>query len=125
MDVAATGPSEWYTSRHLEVGPVTADVECAYTLILGDEHGAASASVYATAEDAWRALDREVRERSRMRPGSRVPDPEATARLADAWRSGCPDRRYWQILAHRIPKPRTETSWTNPAVHEEERPIAG
>lgn len=80
------------------------DVVTAYTLILGDEHGPATASVHATAYDAWRALDREVRQRCRMRRRPRrVVDPEAAARLADAWRAGDPDERFWQILSHQLP----------------------
>ena len=37
------------------------DVVSAYTLILGDEYGPAEVGVYSTAEEAWKALDREVR----------------------------------------------------------------
>ena len=37
------------------------DVVSAYTLILGDEFGPTEVGVYSTAEEAWKALDREVR----------------------------------------------------------------
>lgn len=75
----------------------------AYTLMVGDEHEPATVSVHATAGDAWRALDREVRERCglRRRP-RRVLDPDAVARLADAWRSGDPESRFWQLCPHQL-----------------------
>lgn len=83
---------------------MTFDVVSAYTLVIGDEHGPASVGVHATAEDAWRALDREVRRRCRMRPRPRrVPTAEVSARLADAWRAGDPESRYWQIRCHSLP----------------------
>lgn len=83
---------------------MAADVVNAYTLIVGDEEGPATASVHASAGDAWQALDREVRERCRIRRRPRrAVDPEAIARLADAWRSGYPELRYWQILSHQLP----------------------
>jgi hypothetical protein len=83
---------------------VSYDVVSAYTLLMGDEDGPATVSVHATAEDAWRALDREVRARCRLRPRPRrVADPEATARLADAWRAGDAESRFWQIRSHQLP----------------------
>ena len=82
------------------------DVVSAYTLILGDEYGPATVGVYSSAEEAWKALDREVRGKSRlrMRP-RRAVDPEATGRLADAWRAGNPEERFWQILSHQLAVP--------------------
>jgi hypothetical protein len=82
---------------------VARDVVCAYTLILGDEYGPPTVGVFATAEEAWKALDREVRERCnlRIRP-RRAVDPEATGRLADAWRAGNAEGRFWQILSHQL-----------------------
>ena len=79
------------------------DVVSAYTLILGDENGPAIVGVYSSAEEAWKALDREVRGRCklRIRP-RRAVDPEATGRLADAWRAGNAEGRYWQILSHQL-----------------------
>jgi hypothetical protein len=68
---------------------VSYDVVSVYTLMLGDEEGPATVSVHATAEEAWRALDSEVRARCGLRPRPRrVIDPEAATRLADAWRAG-------------------------------------
>ena len=31
--------------------------------------------------------------------------PEAIGRLADAWRAGNPEERYWQILSHQLAVP--------------------
>lgn len=80
------------------------DVVSAYTLVIGDENGPPSVSVHATADEAWRALDLEVRRRCRMRarPRRRV-DAEATARLADAWRANERENRFWQIRPHQLP----------------------
>ena len=79
------------------------DVVSAYTLILGDEYGPATVGVYSSAEEAWRALDHEVRGRCRLRVRPRrAVDPEATGRLADAWRAGNPEERFWQILSHQL-----------------------
>jgi len=82
---------------------VARDVVSAYTLIVGDEYGPAEVGVYSTAEEAWKALDREVRGKCklRLRP-RRAVDPEATTRLADAWRAGNPEERFWQILSHQL-----------------------
>ncbi|MGQ0479680.1 MAG: hypothetical protein ACT4O0_01410 [Pseudonocardia sp.] len=75
-----------------------------YTLLMGDENGPATVSVHTSAEDAWRALDREVRARCGLRPRPRrVADAESATRLADAWRSGDVERRFWQILPHQLP----------------------
>ncbi|MFR9805797.1 hypothetical protein ACL02T_26425 [Pseudonocardia sp. RS010] len=80
------------------------DAVSAYTLVVGDEDGPADVQVFSTAEAAWRALDAEIRARCGMRPRPRrVTDPEAAARLADAWRAGEPEARFWQVQAHRLP----------------------
>jgi hypothetical protein len=34
-----------------------------------------------------------------------VVDPEATGRLADAWRAGNAEERFWQILSHQLAVP--------------------
>jgi hypothetical protein len=82
---------------------VARDVVSAYTLILGDEDGPATVGVYSSAEEAWKALDGEVRARCRMRlRPRRVVDPEAIGRLADAWRAGNAEERFWQILSHQL-----------------------
>jgi hypothetical protein len=79
------------------------DAVSVYTLILGDGDDPTTVSVHATAEEAWRALDREVRARCGLRPRPRkVINPEAATRLADAWRAGDPQLRFWQIHPHQI-----------------------
>jgi hypothetical protein len=85
---------------------VARDVVSAYTLILGDEYGPATVGVYSSAEEAWKALDREVRGKCRLRVRPRrAVDPEATGRLADAWRAGNAEERFWQILSHQLAVP--------------------
>lgn len=83
------------------------EVVSAYTLVLGEDAGDGSrpeVTVHTTALDAWRALDAGVRERCGMRPRPRRSiEPEAVARLADAWRAADPSARYWQVTAHRLP----------------------
>lgn len=82
------------------------EVVSAYTLLVGDAHGPPTVSVYTTADDAWRALDREVRERCEMRPRPRRRmDADAATRLANAWRAAEPESRYWNITVHRLPVP--------------------
>jgi hypothetical protein len=82
---------------------VSYDVVSVYTLLVGDEDGPATVSVHPTADDAWRALDREVRARCGLRPRPRrVVDPEAVTRLADVWRAGDPETRFWQIHPHQL-----------------------
>lgn len=82
------------------------EVVSAYTLLVGDGDGAPTVSVHTTADDAWRALDLQVRERSRMRPRPRRRmDADAASRLANAWRAVDPDRRYWNVTVHRLPIP--------------------
>ncbi|MEJ3655768.1 hypothetical protein [Pseudonocardia sp. TRM90224] len=82
------------------------EVVSAYTLLVGDAEGPPTVSVHTTADDAWRALDREVRERSgmRARPRRRM-DPDAATRLANAWRAVDPESRYWNVTVHRLPIP--------------------
>lgn len=80
------------------------DAVSAYTLVIGDEDGPADVQVHSSADSAWQALDAEIRERCGMRPRPRrVTDPDAAARLADAWRAVEPDTRFWQVQAHRLP----------------------
>lgn len=87
-------------------GPVSFEVVNAYTLLVGDADGRPLVSVHTTADDAWRALDREVRVRCGMRerPRRRM-DADAAARLANAWRSGDPECRYWNVTVHSLPIP--------------------
>ncbi len=85
---------------------VARDVVSAYTLIFGDEFGPMTVGVYSSAEEAWKALDREVRGRCKLRVRPRrTVDPETTGRLADAWRAGNPEERFWQILSHQLAVP--------------------
>lgn len=82
------------------------EVVSAYTLLVGDGNGAPSVSVHTTAADAWVALDRAVRERCRMRPRPRRRiDAAAAERLANAWRAGDPECRFWNLTVHRLPVP--------------------
>lgn len=82
------------------------EVVSAYTLLVGDVDGVPTVSVHTTADDAWRALDREVRERCGMRPRPRRRmDADAATRLANAWRAGDPESRYWNLTVHRLPVP--------------------
>lgn len=80
------------------------DMVSVYTLMIGDETGPATVGVHASAEEAWQALDREVRSRAglRARP-RRVPDADSATRLANAWRAADPERRFWQLRPHRLP----------------------
>lgn len=92
------------------------EVVSAYTLLVGDAAGPPTVSVHTTAEDAWRALDREVRERCGMRPRPRRRmDPDAATRLANAWRRADPERRYWNVTVHRLPLPMPEIARAAPA----------
>ncbi len=78
----------------------------AYTLLVGQTDDEPTVSVHTTADDAWHALDRAVRERCGMRPRPRRRiDHDAAARLANAWRAGDPESRYWNVTAHRLPIP--------------------
>jgi hypothetical protein len=79
------------------------DVVSVYTLLIGDGDGPTTVSVHPTADDAWRALDREVRARCGLRPRPRrMIDPDAATRLADAWRAGDFEARFWQIHPHQL-----------------------
>ncbi len=80
------------------------DVVSVYTLVMGDGEAPTAVSVHASAEDAWRALDREVRARCGLRPRpKRLVDENAVTRLADAWRAGDIETRFWQIHPHQLP----------------------
>jgi hypothetical protein len=85
---------------------VSYEVVSAYTLLVGEAGSPPTVSVHTTADDAWRALDREVRVRCRMRPRPRRRmDADAATKLANAWRAGDPENRYWNLTAHRLPVP--------------------
>lgn len=88
------------------------EVVSAYTLLVGDADGPV-VTVHQTADDAWRALDREVRSRSWLRPRPRRhADPDAVTRLANAWRAADPETRYWNVTVHRLPIPVPEIART-------------
>lgn len=92
------------------------EVVSAYTVLLG-EGGPPLVSVHSTAEDAWRALDREVRARCGMRPRPRLEmHADAVTRLANAWRAGDPESRYWNVTVHRLPVPVPVIAWPAVAV---------
>jgi hypothetical protein len=75
----------------------------AYTLMIGDGGEAPAISVHGSAEEAWRALDRELRVRARKgRVRFRPVDPDEVGRRADAWRAGDRENRFWQIRAHQL-----------------------
>jgi hypothetical protein len=85
---------------------VSFEVVSAYTLLVGDADEPATVSVHSTADDAWQELDREVRRRCGMRPRPRRrTGAEAATRLANAWRAGDPECRYWNVTVHRLPIP--------------------
>ena len=85
------------------------EVVSAYTLLVGDVGGSPAVSVHSTADDAWRALDAEIRVRCGMRPRPRRRmDADAATRLANAWRGGDPENRYWNLAVHRLPVPMPE-----------------
>jgi hypothetical protein len=85
---------------------VSYEVVSAYTLLVGDGGEAPTVSVHATADAAWRALDAAIRERCGMRPRPRLRmDADAATRLANAWRAGDPEYRYWNLAVHRLPVP--------------------
>ncbi|MET0189258.1 MAG: hypothetical protein ABW212_09685 [Pseudonocardia sediminis] len=76
----------------------------AYTLVIGEDADSPSVTVHTTADDAWSALDREIRDRCGMRARPRrAVDSDSASRLADAWRAADPETRYWQVTAHRLP----------------------
>ena len=82
------------------------EVVSAYTLLVGDIASAPTVSVHTTADEAWRALDAEIRWRCGMRPRPRLQmDADAATRLANAWRAGDPECRYWNLTVHRLPVP--------------------
>lgn len=92
------------------------EVVSAYTLLVGDGDGPPTVSVHTTADDAWLALDRAVRERCRMRPRPRrKADAGSAESLANTWRDGDPDSRYWNVTVHRLPIPLPVIAQSAPA----------
>lgn len=70
----------------------------AYTVLVGESGSATTVSVHGSADEAWRALAEAVRSRST----SWMPRNGEAAALADRWRRGAPERRFWQVSAHQL-----------------------
>lgn len=85
----------------------------AYTVLVGESGSATTVSVHGSADAAWRALDEAVRSRST----SWMPRTGDAAALADRWRRGAPERRFWQVSAHQLQvmMPTTGTTPHRPA----------
>ncbi|MGQ0777750.1 MAG: hypothetical protein ACT4NY_25635 [Pseudonocardiales bacterium] len=70
----------------------------AYTVLVGESGSATTVTVHGSADEAWRALAEAVRRRSTRW----MPRNAEAATLADRWRMGDPERRFWQVSAHRL-----------------------
>jgi len=70
----------------------------AYTVLVGESGSVTTVSVHGSAQEAWRALAEAVRSRST----SWMPRYSEAAVLADRWRRGAPERRFWQVSAHQL-----------------------
>ena len=106
---------------------MTYDAVSAYTVMLGDGVGPTTVSVHGTAVDAWAALGSALgtppagstgpsgsaAPRRRWLPGVRTSAPVAVVpragvsqdevhAAAESWRLLDPDRRFWQVTAHRL-----------------------
>jgi hypothetical protein len=101
---------------------VTYDAVSAYTVLLGDGVGPTTVSVHGSAVDAWAALGAALAPqrtgpvpspRRRWLPGSRGGAPvtvvprdglsqDEVHEAAESWRRVDPDRRFWQVTAHRL-----------------------
>ncbi len=79
------------------------DVVSAYTLILGDEYGPTRSACTPPRRRHGRPwTGRSGGDASCGCGRGATVDPEATGRLADAWRAGNPEERFWQILSHQL-----------------------
>jgi hypothetical protein len=104
---------------------VTYDAVSAYTVLLGDGVGPTTVSVHGSAVDAWAALGSALSTppvgraghagstapRRRWLPGPRTPvvvvpreglSQDEVHEAAESWRRIDPDRRFWQVTAHRL-----------------------
>jgi hypothetical protein len=103
---------------------VAYDAVSAYTVMLGDGVGPTTVSVHGSAVDAWAALGSALgtppgragapMQRRRWLPGVVRPStPVAVVprdglsqdevhEAAESWRRIDPDRRFWQVTAHRL-----------------------
>ncbi|MFN2495869.1 MAG: hypothetical protein ABR608_08165 [Pseudonocardiaceae bacterium] len=70
----------------------------AYTVLVGEVGSTTTVSVHGSAEEAWQALAEAVRTRSTRW----MPRSGEAATLADRWRQGAPERRFWQVSAHQL-----------------------
>jgi hypothetical protein len=70
----------------------------AYTVLVGEAGNSTTVSVHGSAEEAWQALTEAVRNRSTRW----MPRSGDAAALADRWRRGDPERRFWQVSAHQL-----------------------
>lgn len=95
----------------------------AYTVLVGEVGNSTTVSVHGSAEEAWQALVEAVCRRStRWMPRSGEP-----AAVADRWRRGDPDRRFWQVSAHQLQvmMPATGAAPSRPAKPSRSAPEAG
>lgn len=85
----------------------------AYTVLVGETGSATTITVHGSADEAWRALAEAVRSRSTRW----MPRGGEAATLADRWRMGAPERRFWQVSAHQLQVmvPATSAILTHPA----------
>jgi hypothetical protein len=70
----------------------------AYTVLIGETGSATTVSVHGSAAEAWDALAEAVRNRSTHW----MPRYGEASALADRWRRGDPERRFWQVSAHQL-----------------------
>ncbi|MGH3939564.1 MAG: hypothetical protein ACRDTG_13230 [Pseudonocardiaceae bacterium] len=94
----------------------------AYTVLVGETGSPTTVTVHGSADEAWQALAEAVRSRS-----SRwLPRGAEAAALADRWRREDPERRFWQVSAHRLQVmvPTTGTILTRPTPPSAEPPQA-
>ena len=70
----------------------------AYTVLVGEAGSATTVTVHGSADEAWRALIEAVR----CRTTRWMPRNGDAAALADRWREGDPERRFWQVSAHQL-----------------------
>ncbi|MGH3795126.1 MAG: hypothetical protein ACRDSP_09575 [Pseudonocardiaceae bacterium] len=85
----------------------------AYTVVVGESDGVTTVTVHGSADEAWRALIQAVRSRSTRW----MPRNDEAAGLADRWRLGDPERRFWQVSSHQLQVmvPATVTPPSRPA----------
>lgn len=70
----------------------------AYTVLIGETDTATTVTVHGSADEAWQALADAVRSRTTRW----MPRNGDAAALADRWRAGDPQRRFWQVSAHQL-----------------------